>query len=331
MSDDGAMLPSPATPHAYSRSPLPYILTRMPFRRLPRFKRAPTVASLQLTERDRAIIRQVFRHRFLRSSHIVSLAGGSPQQVLRRLQLLYHHEYLERPRIQIEYYHLGGSREIVYGLGKEGASLLQQEAGADAQSLHFGTRCDPPHRPIFEHDLLVSDIMVALELACRRTEGVRLLSGDELPLPGGVRRKLKWNVKVDDRTSLGVIPDRIFAIETPKFPGQIPCLYFLEADRGTMPIVRKDLSQTSIYRKLLAYEATWERGLHHTQFGFHRFRVLTVTTTAKRGESLVEACSELKSGHGLFLFSDQATVLKHPDLLTLPWKNGRGETSSILP
>ena len=90
--------------------------------RLPRFKRAPTVASLCLTERDRAIIRLVHRHRFLRSSHIVSLSDGSPQQVLRRLQLLYHHGFLGGLASR-SYYHQGGARHIVYGLGKEGVSL----------------------------------------------------------------------------------------------------------------------------------------------------------------------------------------------------------------
>ena len=59
--------------------------------RLPRFKRAPTVAPMALTERDREIIRLVYRHRFLRSPQIVAVIGGSPQQLLRRLQRLYYH------------------------------------------------------------------------------------------------------------------------------------------------------------------------------------------------------------------------------------------------
>jgi DNA-binding Lrp family transcriptional regulator len=304
----------------------------MESRRLPRFKRAPTVAAVQLTERDRAIIRLVHRHHFLRSSHIVSLIGGSPQHVLRRLQLLYHQGFLDRPRIQIEYYHQGGSRQIVYGLGSKGASLLKHEPGANLRYFQAGGKNDPPHRFFFEHALLVSDIMVALELACGKVEGIRLLAGDELPLPGGVRLKLKWKVKLNNRVLLGIIPDRVFALVSGKESPDInPTFFFLEADRGTMPVVRKNLAQTSFYRKLLAYETTWARGLHRSQFGFHRFRVLTVTTSAARVESLVQACSQLKSGHGLFLFCDQATLQKHGNILTVPWKIGRqGETTSIL-
>src|SRR5580765_3797129 len=92
--------------------------------RLPRFKRSTAIAALRLTERDREILGHVHRHRFLRSSHIVTLADGSEQQLLRRLQLLFHHGYLDRPRSQLAYYHQGGSKNIVYGLGNKGAKLL---------------------------------------------------------------------------------------------------------------------------------------------------------------------------------------------------------------
>src|SRR5665213_2642477 len=104
--------------------------------RLPRFKRAATVAPIQLTERDRAIIRLVHRHRFLRSHQIVALLGGSEQQIVRRLQLLFHHGYLERPRAQIQYYECGGSHAIAYGLGNKGGALLRREFGiaVDADS-----------------------------------------------------------------------------------------------------------------------------------------------------------------------------------------------------
>src|SRR5882762_8989594 len=95
--------------------------------RLPRFKRAPTVAPIQLTERDREIVRLVHRHRFLRSSHIIALVGDSAQHLLRRLQLLFHHGFLERPRAQLDYFRTGGSRLMAYGLGNKGAKFLKEE------------------------------------------------------------------------------------------------------------------------------------------------------------------------------------------------------------
>ncbi len=306
----------------------------MEFSRLPRFKRAPTVAPIQLTERDRQIIRLVHRHRFLRSPHIVALLGGSTQQVLRRLKSLYHHSYLERPRAQLDYYHQGGSRHIVYGLGDKGWELVKRERGIDFRNLSWSEKNRSVGRIFLEHAILVSDVMVALELACRHN-GIRLLTEQELALSSDAGRRLqlfRWRVKVNSRLQLGVVPDRVFALEfTDQAGNNQRTLFFLEADRGTMPVVRSNLSQTSFYRKLLAYEATWSQGVHRSRFGFNRFRVLTVTTSAARVQSLVEACSKLKRGRGLFLFADRS-VLKNPSgVLSASWQTGKpGEAGSLL-
>jgi len=66
---------------------------RAPGQRKKRFRREPE-GRLQLTERDLAILRQVFRHRFLRSTHLQALMGGG-QGLLRRLAELYHHAFLD--------------------------------------------------------------------------------------------------------------------------------------------------------------------------------------------------------------------------------------------
>ena len=135
--------------------------------RLSRFKRTSLVDPIQITERDGEIIRLVHRYRFLRSPQIIALTGDSSQQLLRRLQLLYHHGYLERPRAQIDYYHQGGSRHIVYGVGNKGAEFLKHE-GVAFQKLRWGEKNRSVGRMFLEHALLVSDIMVTIELACER-------------------------------------------------------------------------------------------------------------------------------------------------------------------
>jgi hypothetical protein len=130
---------------------------------------------------------------------------------------------------------------------------------------------------------------------------------------------------------LTAFPDRVFALEYLNAQGEPNRLvFFLEADRGTMPVKRTNFSQTSFYRKLLAYEATWSQMIHGSLFGFNRFRVLTVTTSAERVKSLMAACSELHSGHGLFLFAD-ISVLKEPGkILGAVWQSGKtGENGSL--
>ena len=288
--------------------------------RLPRFRRIPTVAPISLTERDHEIIRLVHRHRFLRSHQIIALIGGSAQPLSRRLQRLFHHGYLERPRAQLQYYERSGSQTIAYGLGNKSCSLLQLNPAS------WGEKNRAIGRMYLAHALLVSDVMVSLELACRQY-GVRLLHEDELHLP--VEAPLHWRVKIRDGTRLGVIPDRVFALEYADQKRQVQRVYYLlEADRGTMPVVRQKLSQTSFYRKLLAYEATWTNKVHQRHLGIPRFRVLTVTTSAARVKSLLDACSRLQRGHGLFLFADESVLQK--DLLAAVWQCGKAATLSAL-
>ncbi len=224
---------------------------------------------------------------------------------------------------------------MVYGLGNKGGRLLKEEMGGVICRLSWGEKNRAIGRIFFEHALLVSDVMVALALACRKIAGVRLLTNDDLSLLDGVDRprQFRWRVQVNGHLNLGIVPDRVFALDVSDGDGNTErAFFFLEVDRGTMPVVRKNLSQSSFYRKLLAYQATWTSGLHRSQFGFHRFRVLTVTTSAARVNSLVDACSQLRSGHGLFLFCDQVSLKTHGDILRMPWKTGRpGETSTMLP
>ena len=288
--------------------------------RLPRFERVAKVAPIKLTDRDHEIIRLIHRHRFLRSHQIIALIGGSAQNLSRRLQWLFHHGYLERPRAQLQYYERSGSQAIAYGLGNKSGSLLQLNPAS------WGEKNRAIGRMYLAHALWVSDVMVSLELACRQ-HGIRLSHEDELNLP--VEAPLRWRVKLRDGTRLGVIPDRVFALEYQDQNGATQRVYyFLEADRGTMPVVREKLSQTSFYRKLLAYESTWANKVHQRHLGIPRFRVLTVTTSAARVKSLLDACSRLHRGHGLFLFGD-ASVLKQ-DLLSAVWQCGKAAAMSTL-
>lgn len=294
--------------------------------RLSRFSRASSAKPFEITERDREIVRLVHKHRFLRSSHLTTLLGGSQQNILRRLQLLYHHGYLERPRIQIDAYHRPGSRHIIYGLGDEGESLLKRESANALRPVSWEEKNTAVGRVFFEHALLVSDVMVAIEIACRQ-RGIRLIADLELNLPNQ-GRPFRWKVNIGKR-KLGVIPDQVFALEFARADGVLQRSYFfLEADRGTMPVKRHILHQTSFHRKFLAYEATWTQNVHR-DFGFHRFRVLTVTTSPARVKSLIAECSQLESGQGLFLFAD--TSILSADILSFLWQTAKpGEAASLL-
>lgn len=182
-------------------------------------------------------------------------------------------------------------------------------------------------RLFLEHALLISDVMVAVELACRKHNNAQLLMPDDIQ-----RDPFRWTVKINSRQTCGVIPDRVFGLKfTDKAGRKQQVWFFLEADCGTMPIRRSNPEQSSFYRKLLAYEATWTQNIHGTKLGIHRFRVLTVTSGAERLNALREACRTLKRGHGLFLFTDATILHEQSDFFALRWQTCReGETAGLL-
>lgn len=291
--------------------------------RSPRFKRTSSAPPLQLTDRDRQIIDHVFRHRFLRSTQIVNLAGGSRQQVLRRLHQLFHHGYLDRPRAQVDYYR-NGSKPMVYGVGHRGAKHLEQSLAIPHRKVDWSAKNRNATRFFLEHTLAVAEVMVAMELACREHGDIELIHHNE--------ELVKWNVQIrrgGNGHSIGVIPDRVFGLRHKGKPTDV-VWYFLEADRATMPVERQSLKQTSFARKLLAYHETWRQGVLKKEFP--RFRVLNVTTTPARVRNLVEANRTLTEGKGsgMFLFTHLDAFKEKINAFDLPWLDGRGDTITLL-
>src|SRR5215213_5148533 len=109
-----------------------------PQTRRPRFERVP-VRPMVLTPRDVKILRAVHRHRLLRSTHLAALSGGSRQATLRRLQLLFHHGYLDRPPLQLDWY-ARGSEPLVYALGNRGGEVLEAEGELKRGGIRWDTK-----------------------------------------------------------------------------------------------------------------------------------------------------------------------------------------------
>lgn len=168
---------------------------------------------------------------------------------------------------------------------------------------------------------------------------MRLIPPEEIlaGAPEATRRRhlpFRWQVEVRHRSKayrLGVEPDRVFGLEFHGAPEnrRREC-FFLEADRGTMPVMRERLAQTSFLRKLIAYRETWRQRLHRAYLSIPNFRVLTVTTNRQRVGHLVEACRSLGGGGSrLFLFTN-GERLGRGNALEHEWVNGQGEAVRLL-
>ena len=92
---------------------------------------------------------------------------SSADAVLRRLQLLFHHGYLDRPRAQIAYYR-HGSQPMVYGIGNKAARLLEHRFGVPRPKVDWTTKNRQADHIFLEHTLAVAQVLIAAELSCRR-------------------------------------------------------------------------------------------------------------------------------------------------------------------
>lgn len=299
--------------------------------RLPRFRRARTRDFL-VTKRDLAIIELVYRYRLLNSEHVVALVEGSSQVIRRGLQLLYHARYLDRPRVQVGEFHRTLKPEpMVYALGNKGADLLAEYLGLPRRRIDWTAKNREIRGTFLRHTLMLAGILVAFEVSCRRHGNVRLVPWEEIldeKCPPETRKRKRpetWWVRIPGLEEHAITPDAIFGLhylDRPK--GRNHSYFFLEANRGTMPVKRRTLAQAAIFRKLLLYHATAVQKLHTRRFGFKTFRVLTVAASPDRVRitSMIGATQELDSLERIFLFADEGSVLSG-DALSHQWLHGK--------
>ena len=300
--------------------------------RRPRFRRASEPPAFRVTDDDVAIVRHMARHRFLRSTHIAALVGRSLDRTNDRLSRLFHAGYIDRPRAQLDYYPTSGSAPMVYALADRGARLLIERDGIDFANVEWSRKNREAGRPFIEHQLGIMDFYVALQCAARNRTDVRLMHPDELAaaFPDqriNARRAFTLRAKLTHDGVLhdvNVIPDLAFGL---MFADGSRRCFVVEIDRGTMPVVRTDLAQTSFERKMRAYLAAYVAKHHERQFGWKAFRVLTITTDELRKQSMMSALRRLRVPHSpgaslfFFLTRDELSTF---DPLAHSWQDGAG-------
>lgn len=295
--------------------------------RKPRFKRVTDIDRLLLTERDLGILSAVGRHRFLQSHHLLKLLPGSRQHLIRRLGRLFHAGFLDRP-VQQLYVRDKIGQMIAYCLTTRGLKALSEHASYPVPSLpsQKGTTAALS----LAHSLRVTDVMVAMEAASAARQvsfhwPLEWRSDQSAPERPPVR--LKWSVTLKPGQKLmktWQIPDGAFSLQPPQ--GE-PRYFILEVDRGTMPVIRRGLSQSSFQRKILSYKEARRQGVLWTRFQIPAFRVLVVAESRRRLSSLQQAtASTFKKGESkMFLFAVASELLAHEDALSQGWETCSGK------
>jgi Replication-relaxation len=302
--------------------------------RVGRFSRRIDPQPMALTARDLKLLAHVARYRFLTSAQLAALDGGSPQNVVRSLRLLFDHGYLDRPASHLVMVPLQGTRPLVYALGQRGARALRAHGHLLDDRVDWTEKNKRAGAVFIEHTLAVADFLSGLEVACRGQADIEVI-GEEKVLAlapaatRAAREPLRFAVDkavMGRRQHYSVVPDGLFGL---RFADDSASYFMLEVDRGTIPISRtgskgRGAWQKSITYKLATYWEGWKAGRHVAQFGLKQMRVLMLTSSEERMNNMLGVVDELTQGRGsaFFLFGHTA-LLRDADPLTVGWTSGR--------
>jgi hypothetical protein len=278
-------------------------------------RRADQPPPMRLTHRDLALMAHIARHRLIRSTDLALLDGGSPQNVLRILRALYDHGYVARPPRQMLTRDLTGARPTIYGLTRRGALALADHGYAIDADADWTERNHRAGAVFIDHTADIAGFMTRLEIACAAREGIGLLTADDIlanapERTSNAREPLRWVARLNDvspKLATSVVPDGLFGLT---FPDGTASYFLLEMDRGTMPVVRRGGARGSFAHKMWLYLEGWRQERHVAQFGIKQLRILTVTTSPERVETMLDALADLTDNRGtnLLLFTDQRSL-----------------------
>jgi len=284
-----------------------------------RMRRTRAGKRIELTDRDLDMFRWLARYRYLPSTYIHAFVGGTSETRFKeRLGDLFHEGYLGRPERQWEMANCR-HRPVIHELGAGATRVLDDGGIVEEPRTWFSAS---PHRQ-FSHSLMVSEALASIELGVRAAPNLRFVPWSEiLAKASPATRALATSMRLPSTIQAGgVIPDGLFGIEYATEEKKRYRFFALEADRGTMPIVRSKPDQTSYVGKLAVYHDILSNQTYKTHLGIPNLFVLTVTTSeARRAEIVrkVEACG----ARPLFFFKAvDEKELRQPvlQLLNQPW------------
>jgi hypothetical protein len=260
-----------------------------------------------------------------------------PKKIKERVGELFHCAYLDRPAGQRDYYRANAARpSYVYALGPRGAELLAEVLQIQMPKTDWLRANREINRPNIFHQLLISSTITAFKDALKDRTDIRFITPEEIlsRAPAATRERANpWKLKAKVPTSKGLlvdlaaVPDAAWGIDF--LQKRIRYWYFLEADKGSMPVWRSTLlGRTSMYGKFLAYQHSQIAGYPARALNIQNFRVLTVTTGPQRLANMIELIKDKENNitrPNMFLFADTATLQNAGNVLDVTWLTGKGE------
>jgi len=275
---------------------------------------------LELTYRDLEIFKLLERYRYLRSTYIHAFVGGASQTRFKeRLGDLFHKGYLDRPARQWDF---ADARHwpAIHEIGQGATRILRQAALGSGDRRDFLSEI--PHRQ-FLHAVMICEVLASLDLGARSDPSLRFIAWPEiLARAPEASRGARSPFRAPLPAGGYLVPDGLFGVEYSREETKAYRFFALEADRGTMPVVRSDPKQSSYMGKLAAYRQIIAQRVFKTHWGLPNLLVLTVTTSQSRMTDIVSKLDG-EADTSAFLFravTEQELSRPTAGLLSQPWQ-----------
>jgi hypothetical protein len=243
------------------------------------------------------------RYRYVRSNFIAAYHDTSLQHRKRELGPLVEQGYLHRPAQQKDCANYRYSPRI-YELAARGKAELVKH-GIEPR-IWAGERQ-------FWHQLMVADIVLSIEIACRLR---RLQFRHRRELLGN--SPLSFATSISFRHPSGKLQEYIGRLQPDDFFAVNDSYFALEADRENEPIVRSTLQSSSYARKLLQYRDVLVRKTYKPLFP--SLIVLNITTSQQHAANIMTFMDRVLEAQSQSLLFKGIPILgsreKYPDPLT---------------
>src|SRR5919202_2963957 len=240
----------------------------------------------QITERDVAILIDLYNYRYLSFSQLSRLHFSSDATAYRRLRKL-------KNEGLVKTFHAPAIPERIFSLDKEGAKLVAAELALETDGEEvswFRPSKTPKDYYYLRHFLAINDFRILITHACQ--ESPITLVGfipeylGEKTSQGHVKKYLRDSVNAYSHT-----PDGVFALEK---DGNA-AIFFLEIDRGleTVSDPEKGFLKCAVFYLHYFVARKYER--YEKDFGtsFKSFRALVITPSDSRLQHMREAVTNL--------------------------------------
>ena len=224
---------------------------------------------------DVEILAFLYEYRRLTIDQLCLLTGRTRTRLSRRLKPLEAYGYVYRERKHV-------SDKYVCTIRQKALPTLVKHGVVSEEALDRQVRWHERTDYFREHNIGVTDIHVALELASRNSP-IKLISWQE----GKEIEDTFTTIEDGQKKRITLKPDAFFTLQdTRRQEGRNRADFFLEYDRWSS-------SQSRFKEKISKYAAYFAQGLHTKKYGIKNAWVVTVGLDAERTKKRCIAASEV--------------------------------------